>query len=58
MSNIILTPKEKAESLRKKYGDKANGVVKEIIKYSPNRPLDYIDPLQYFEEVKAELKKI
>ena len=54
--NIILTPKEKAQQLRKKFGNKAVGVVREIIKYSPNRPLDEIDPIAYFEKVKEELK--
>ena len=56
MSNIILTPKEKAESLRKKFGGHAIGVVNEIMKYSPNRPLDVMDPILYFKQVKDILK--
>ena len=54
--NIILTPKEKATQLRKKFGGHAIAVVNEIIKYSPNRPLDEFDPIKYFEKVKEELK--
>ena len=54
--NIHLTPEEKAISLRNKFGKKAVGVVNEIIKYSPNRPLDEIDPIKYFEKVKEILK--
>jgi len=56
MSNLILTPAEKAEALRKKFGNKAVGVVNEIMKYSPNRPLDVVDPLLYFQQVKDILK--
>jgi hypothetical protein len=54
--NIILTPAEKARQLRTKFGNKAVGVVNEIIKYSPNRPLDAVDPIAYFNDVKNELK--
>ena len=54
--NIILTPKEKAQQLRSKFGDKAVAVVNEIMRYSPNRPLDELDPQLYFQKVKEELK--
>lgn len=56
MSNLILTPSEKAEALRKKFGGHAVAVVNEIMKYSPNRPLDVIDPILYFQQVKDILK--
>ena len=32
--------------------------VDEIIKYSPNKPLEEYDPIQYFKEVKREIKKL
>lgn len=54
--NIILTPKQKAEQLRKKFGGHAIAVVNEIMRYSPNRPLDEFDPMLYFRKVKEELK--
>ena len=54
--NIILTPKEKAQQLKSKFGNKAVAVVNEILKHSPNRPLEVLDPLLYFQEVRNELK--
>ena len=32
--------------------------VKEIIKYSPNKPVEEYDPIQYFKEVKQEIEKL
>lgn len=54
--NIHLTPEEKATSLKNKFGGHAIAVVNEIIKYSPNRPMDEIDPIKYFNRVKEILK--
>jgi hypothetical protein len=32
--------------------------VNEIIKHSPNKPVDEIDPIGYFMKVKHEIKKL
>lgn len=32
--------------------------VDEIIKYSPNKPIEEYDPIQYFKDVKQEIEKL
>ena len=32
--------------------------VDEIIKYSPNKPIEEYNPMQYFKEVKKEIEKL
>jgi hypothetical protein len=32
--------------------------VDELIKYSPNKPTEEYDPIQYFKKVKKEIKKL
>ena len=68
-----MTPKEKAKELYNKFytfnntPTKVNNVfakqcaliaVDEILKYSPNLPVDEIDPIGYFKEVKQEIEKL
>ena len=62
-----MTAKEKAKELVGKYTtvlslplskEFALIAVNEIIKYSPNKPVDKIDPIGYFKEVKQEIKKL
>ncbi len=32
--------------------------VDELIKYSPNKPIDEYDPIDYFKQVKQEIEKL
>lgn len=32
--------------------------VEEIIKHSPNKPIEEYDPIQYFKEVKKEIENL
>ena len=63
-----MTPQEKAKELVDKF-IQTNGnaffakecaliAVDEIIKYSPNKPIEEYDPIEYFNKVKQEIKNI
>jgi len=58
--NNYLNPQEKAEELIHKFHRKSLAIraVDEIIRYSPNKPLDEFDPIEYFNTVKKILKRM
>lgn len=59
-----MTPKEKAKELVDNFEnaltikDCALIAVDELIKYSPNKPNDEYDPIDYFKRVKQEIRKL
>ena len=65
-----MTPKEKALEIFNKMCNSVDELlpldvkqcaliaVEEIIKYSPNKPVEEYDPIQYFKEVKQEIEKL
>lgn len=61
-----MEPKDKAKDLVRKFysigavecKQCALIAVDEIIKYSPNKPVEEYDPIQYFKEVKQEIEKL